>query len=165
LSRVKQILRYTIVGLFALYQVVTFFAARADKSDDGGPVPSRFRSILWMANWHMFTHATHRSFEVFFEAESPTGWKRLPMHRWYPSKFGEGRYRWERPSVQRSPTNQSTFLAAACRHTDAARVRMVRERWRNRLGPQRKTRRGLETSVIRVWRCDQPTPRPGGMVL
>lgn len=159
----SRIIRTSAIVLFAAYQLAAFYESRADKGREGGVLPPAAGYFLWAANWHMFTKSVYNNTAVVFEMDRGDGrWQPLHMERWYPSKFGEGRYRWERPSVAQVPSLQAPFLAAACRHSKAARVRMVREQWRKHLGRPSSYRRDVERQVTRTWDCRWPAPRTKG---
>jgi hypothetical protein len=149
--------------MFAAYQVLCFVEARTSGESI---IPRSWHNFLWMANWKMFTHAGRQNTAVKIEGERDGRFRRLPMETWFPSTFGEGRYRWERSSVQRSASLQMIFLDAACKRAkNVTRTRMVRETWKRKLGRSPERRGRVRRRIVRTFRCGTPVPRATGKII
>lgn len=129
------------------------------------PLSLRTAHVFWPNNWKMFTHKARYHVALVFEGRDGDGeWEELPMHRWYPARWESG-YRWDRPAVRRYGQIQEQFLRLACEKSGKTETRMVKLRWKKRMGRMAQPRRKVQSEILKTWACHRKARSPKGRVL
>lgn len=121
-------------------------------------------NVFWPSRWRMFNGYSTKGSAYLLEFDSGDGWEPLDMTKHYPFEWCHGP-RWQRSDMKRSRSYRRPFLAAACTHVEAPRVRMIRKTWKLKLGTFQPTPPpSAKVGEIEIWNCSKPAPNPGGVV-